>query len=209
MWLREILTSVLVLVLAVPANLFSQQATPASTPRQQAPTPNSRGLRILVLQGQDAVNSLPSRTAASPAVQVLDYLGEPVEGADVVFEVPAAGPSGFFENQKTSIATKTGARGQAVAQFMPNTLSGAFTIRVVAKLNDQTSEALIRQTNSTSLEAVRYGPDSRHWYKSWKFWAVVLAGAGTGAYLGYRSTTSSPANPTITLTPGPITIGGR
>lgn len=204
MLLRDILAPVLALLLIVPEGLLSQQPGPPSAPRVPA-----SGLHILVLQGQNATNSLPRREAASPAVQVFDYLNEPVEGAEVTFEVPASGPSGVFENQKNSLTTRTDARGQAMAGFTPNTLPGSFAIRVVAKAGDQVAETLIRQTNSDKVEAVQFRPPpKRPWYKSWKLWTVVLAGAGAGAYLGYRAATSS-SSPTISLTPGPIVIGGH
>jgi hypothetical protein len=208
-WLRDILTPGLALLLIVPEGLFSQQPIPLQPTDAPVARPRSRGLHILVLQGQNAVNSLPTRTAANPAVQVFDYLDQPVEGAEVIFEVAPAGPGGLFDNQKNSITTRTDARGQAGAVFTPNTLPGSFSIRVIAKANDQTVEALIKQTNSATSDAVQYVAPKGHWYKSWKLWTVVLAGAGVGAYFGYRSATSSSTPPTISLSPGPIVIGGR
>jgi hypothetical protein len=193
---RDVLALVLALSLTAPQVVLAQQ--PAARP---AP----RGLRILVLQGQDAVNSLPSSSAASPAVQVFDYLGEPVEGAEVTFDVPTGGPGGLFDNQKPTFTTRTDARGQAVSNFIPNTLPGRFTIRVVARFGGESAEASIAQTNSSKSQSVEYKPAHRPWYKDWKWWAIIGAGAGAGGYWIYSSSTS---NPTIGLSPGAITIGG-
>jgi hypothetical protein len=202
---RDILALILTVLLIFPEVMGAQQPNPAGA---AVPTSPSRGLHILVLQGQNAVNSLPLGAAVHPAVQVFDYLGEPVEGAEVTFEVPAAGPGGVFEIQKNSFSTRTDARGQALAPFTPNSLPGSFTIRVIARANEQTAEAIIKQTNSASSDTVEYGPPrSRPWYKDWKWWTVIAAGAGAGGYFAFREGGSS-SNPTISLTPGAITIGG-
>ncbi len=206
MRVRDILAIVLAFSLVVPGCLVAQEV---SAPAGQAPQ-RAGGLNILVLQGQDAVNSIRQHAAASPAVQVFGSLGEPVQGAEVTFEVPPAGPGGMFENQKTSITKRTDARGQAVASFTPNTLAGRFTIRVVARTEDEKAEVSIRQINSTKSDTVEYSArPGRAWYKDWKWWTVIAAGAGAGAYLGYRSATSSssPSSPTISVAPGGVVIG--
>ncbi len=166
-----------------------------------------RGIRILVLDGQDAINSLASRTAVSPAVQVFDSNGAPVEGASVTFEAPATGPGGSFDNQQSSITTRTDARGQAVAVFTPNTLPGGFIIRVTARFENESATEAIRQTNSTGAARLESRSASRPWYRNWVWWTIIGAGAGAGGYFAYRSATST-SIPTISLTPGIITIGG-
>jgi hypothetical protein len=209
--LRETLAAILaILLLSVPQVAQTQELSAASqaSPEEVGRTP--RGLRIVILQGHDAVNSLRSRTAADPAVQVFDHLGEPVEGAEVTFEVPSAGPGGVFESGRHLFTTRTDSRGQATASFTPNTLPGSFTIRVVARANDQKGEVLIRQSNSASLEAVEYRPPrNRPWHRDWRWWTMIGVGAGVGSYFAHRAISSSPStNPVITLTPGIITIGG-
>jgi hypothetical protein len=209
--LRESLATVLaVLLLSVPQVAQTQELPTASQARPEEAVRTPRGLQIVILQGHDAVNSLRSRSAADPAVQVLDYLGEPIEGAEVTFEVPSAGPGGVFENGRPLFTTRTDSRGQATAAFTPNTLAGSFAIRVVARANDQKGEVLIRQSNSASLEAVEYRPPrSRPWHRDWRWWTMIGVGAGVGGYFAHRAISSSPStNPVITLTPGVITIGG-
>ena len=203
----DVLACSLTLLLIAPETAWPQQPPPSPPEKSASQRPTPRGLRILVLQGQDAVNSLAHREAAVPVVQVFDYRGEPVEGAQVTFEVPAAGAGGVFSNQQNSYRTRTDARGQAVAPFTPNALPGKFSIRVVATLGDESAEAAIRQTNSSKAAEVEYKKPPHHWYQDWKWWALIGAGAGAGGYFAARGGTSS-SNPTIGLAPGQITIGG-
>jgi hypothetical protein len=204
---RGVLALLLAPLLSIPEVAQTQQPSPAPPAPRASAKPASRGIRILVLQGQDAINSLAMRAAADPAVQVFDYLGEPVEGAEVTFEAPAAGPGGVFSNQQNAYKARTDARGQAIAPFTPNTLPGKFTLRVVARFGEESAEVTIRQMNSTKSASVEYKPISRPWYKDWKWWAVIGGGAGAGAYFGIRAINSS-SDPTISLAPGAITIGG-
>lgn len=182
----------------------SQQSAPESlrtTPGGYA----ASGLRILVLEGQNAVNSIPTRTALSPVIQVLDAVNQPVEGASVTFEVPPTGPGGTFGNQHL-ITTRTDSVGQATAVLTPNDIPGPFVIKVTASFQGQTKEARIRQTNdSKTLEAMLPMPP-RPWYKSWKRWALIGAAAGgtTAALL-----ILSRSDPTITISPGAVVVGGQ
>lgn len=202
---RDVLGLLLALWLSTPQMALAQQQAQPSQSLQRRSAP--RGIRILVLDGQDAVNSLASRTAVSPAVQVFDSSGAPIEGASVTFEAPSSGPGGVFDTQKTSFTTRTDSRGQAVSVFTPNTLPGRFVIRVTARFENETATESIRQTNSSSAAVVENRPATRPWYKNWVWWAVIGAGAGAGGYIGYKTATDS-SIPTISLTPGAITIGG-
>ena len=47
----------------------------------------------------------------------------------------------------------------------------------------------------------------KSWYKSWKWWAVIGAGAGAGIAAATILTKGN-STPTITLSPGSIGIGG-
>jgi hypothetical protein len=86
-------------------------------------------------------------------------------------------------------------------------LPGKFVIRVVATLGDDTAEASIRQTNSSRTAGVLYKQPVRPWYRDWKWWTLMGAGAAAGGYFSYRAVTTS-SNPTISLAPGQITFGG-
>jgi hypothetical protein len=165
------------------------------------------GLRIGILEGQKVINSLATKAAISPVVQVFDSLEHPVEGAEVTFEVPPSGPGGIFSNQQNIISTRTDVRGQATAAFTPNSTPGSFTIKVTASAGGQSAEARIVQTNDSKAMFAGPVPPPRAWYKSWKWWAVIGGGAGAGIaaalVLGGRNDT-----PTINISPGTVVIGG-
>src|SRR5271157_3660596 len=48
----------------------------------------AKSLKIVVLEGQDAVNYIPTRTVTPPVVEVRSERELPVEGATVTFELP-------------------------------------------------------------------------------------------------------------------------
>jgi len=207
---------VLCALFLIPAQLPARQmpgepSKPAANPSDTATQPaNPRtvqgGLKILVLEGQNAVNSITNKTAISPVIQVLDLMEQPVEGAIVAFEISPAGPGGSFNN--TPIATvKTDYSGQATAPFKPNNTAGAFTIKVTASFGGQTVEARIRQTNDLKASEPSVLLPPKPWYKDWKWWAVIGAGAGAGVAAAILLTDRNNTS-TITIAPGTVVVGG-
>ena len=84
----------LTLLLAAPAPLFSA-----------APQQEGSGLKLLILEGEGAVNNVKQRTAREVIVEVRDENDNPVGGAVVMFTLPDRGPSGLFANgQKVAFA---------------------------------------------------------------------------------------------------------
>lgn len=193
--------------LFAPAAACAQDSPPGSQPAASAaPTGTyaTSGLRILVLEGQNAINSIATKTAVSPVVQVLDAVNQPVEGASVTFEVAPGGPGGTFGNQPI-ITTKTDSAGQATAILIPNDNQGPFVIKVTASHQGQTKETRIRQTNDAkSLEAMIPLPP-KPWYKNWKRWALIGAAAGgtVAAIVVF-----SRSDPKVTISPGAVILGG-
>lgn len=188
---------------------------PAVSPPSQAPVappvsapPVERTLKIFVLEGQHAVNSLPDRVIVQPVVEVRDSNDQPVEGADVTFELPAAGPGGLFVNQQKVFKTKTNFRGQAGARLQPDTQTGKYEIRVTATAGNQTASAFISQTNSTQPVEIIEARKHRSVWAKWKWYIIAGAAAGVaaGVVLGTRNGESI-APPPISVGTGPITIG--
>jgi hypothetical protein len=172
---------------------------------QAKPAVPAGTLRIFVLEGQGAVNSIPRHTATMPVVEVRDENDKPVEGAEVVFELPATGPGGFFPGQQRTKRSETNLQGQAAAAFAPNTIAGRFTIRVTATAGNRTGHAAITQTNSLAAEQ----PEVKRKFGRWKILAVAAAGAAVlGIVLATRGSNGAASTPTITLTPGPPSFGG-
>lgn len=166
------------------------------------------GLKVIVLEGEGAVVSA-DRLTRPPVVEIRDLNDRPVEGAEVTFHLPSSGPGGAFPDGELVRTFRTNPQGQAAAVgFTPNQIPGRYTIRVTAKSGRLVGAAEIRQTNATGTgePAVRAG-------RRWSWWKIaIIAGAGATAagIVAARTGGSGPGggSRTITITPGPITIGG-
>ena len=117
--------------------------------------------------------------------EVRDDNGLPVEGAEVKFDLPPAGPGGSFPGQQFTATAKTNIQGQAAVSFVPNFEAGRFNIRVTATLGNRIGHVVITQTNSarTSSAEPRSGPFRFAW---WKVAVVAGAGATLGIILAKR-----------------------
>jgi hypothetical protein len=62
-------------------------------PLEAAPAQQTSTLKILVLEGQDAINNIRQRTARDTIVEVQDENNKPVAGAVVTFLLPDRGAS--------------------------------------------------------------------------------------------------------------------
>ena len=90
-------------ICAILAALLAAPIGSAQAP-QQLPSAASQSvpsvLKIIVLEGNNAFNSIPLGRAVTPIVEVRDDNDFPVEGATVVFTLPTTGPSGVFRPAK-------------------------------------------------------------------------------------------------------------
>jgi hypothetical protein len=198
------LAFLLTAVLALPPCSLGQQM---NVPSSKLVEPTG-GLKIVVIQGEGAVNNIRSRTATQPVVQVRDQTDKPVEGAEVIFQLPAAGPGGVFNGWMRTQTTKTNAQGQAAASgFTPNEEAGRFNIKVTATSGEKTASAVIAQTNTGRGGAGSTGSGIS---KKWKVLLVVGAAAlGGGIYAAKRGNGTTPTVYTpVTVTAGPVTVSG-
>lgn len=200
MIVNKLIAVALAVILAAPVGM-AQEPGGARNPAERA----ARQLKVFVLQGDGAVNSIKERSVTQPIVEVRNERNQPVQGAEVLFELPAEGPGGFFGGQKLGWAGKTDAKGQVVAAgLVPNEKPGRFNIRVSATHGDSFGSAIVAQTNSlrpVPLEVPRKGVSG--W---WKAVAVIGAGAAAGGIVwGLRR---SNERPTVVLQPGTISFGG-
>jgi len=209
------LAAFLAILIGLPAPVFGQQPAPppqaapapaAPAPAAPVPAATVETLKILVLQGQNAVNSIAGGVATMPVVEVHDENDQPVEGADVVFELPATGPGGSFPGGQFVKSVKSNLQGQAGAPFMPNPETGRFTIKVTATLRNRTGHNTITQTNALDAAAqAKSGTRKISWWK-----VAIIGGAAAvvvGVVLATRGGSSSSSSNTITLTPGTPTFG--
>jgi len=189
---------------------FSQQGTPAQPLVAQAKPAGT--LKVTAVEGEGAKNNIRTRTGTQIVVEVRDEADKPVAGADVVFQLPAAGPGGVFNGWMRSQTGKTNAQGQAGTNGLtPNDEDGRFNVKVTATLGDKTGSLVVAQSN------VRGNGSSAASTKASnkKLWTIIAiaAGAAVGGGVaaasgGDKGTTSSTATVPVTISAGTVTVGG-
>src|SRR5262245_57140856 len=97
-------------------------------------------LRILVVEGEGAVNVIRQKTAVPPVVEVRDRNDLPVAGAVVTFTV---GPNATFGTTVHTLTLVTNAAGRAAVTTLTPTSAGAVQINVAAAFQGQTATAAI------------------------------------------------------------------
>jgi len=188
---------------------LSCQAQQVSGPKAelvQAPG----GIKITVVQGEGAHNNVRTRSATQPAVEVRDDSGKPIAGAEVVFQLPPAGPGGVFNGWMRTQTARTNAEGRAEANGLaPNDELGRFNIKVTATSGTKSASVIIAQSNTHNGQSEN---DSKAKSKSntWKILAVLGAAGLTGGIIAATrggSSSSTTTTTPITISAGPITIG--
>src|SRR5579864_7190203 len=220
-----LLLAVLPVLADGPGAQASQQPTSAApqSANQPAPPPAALptivGLKLVPLAGKGETNDLERKLMAPLVVEVLDQQDRPVEGAEVVFRFPIQGPSAVFVGGKTTQTVRTNSLGQAAAlNWMANDQVGRFEIHVAASYANQVGETTFSMFNATKVvqrdASVGTSREKRGWFSpTWVKVAVIAGGAAlaVGIALALRgggskaATTTAP--PTVTITPGPPTIG--
>lgn len=206
MKIRTLLCVILTAALGVPGPAWTQQVSGPKSSLVQGPG----SLKIVVVEGEGAINSIKSRTATQPVVEVRDENDKPVAGAAVVFQLPPAGPGGAFHGWLHSQEVKSDAQGRAIASGLtPNDEEGRFSIKVTATEGSRTGTAVITETNSSKGTAqIATG---RSHTKLWVILGIVAAAAIGGGVAASRSgggTAAAVVTNPVVISPGPITVGG-
>ena len=102
-------------------------------------------LRVVVIEGEDAVNIIQQKTAVRPVVEVRDRNNLPVPGAIVTFSIEGGKAASFGGASTLTVATN--AAGQAAVTGLTPSAAGAFQIQVSAAFQGQVATATIAQTN--------------------------------------------------------------
>lgn len=197
-----------ILICSCGATSFAQTPRPADKPARPAGTEDA--LKIVVLQGEGALNNIKTNSATEPVIEVRDERDMPVAGADVTFQLPLAGAGGFFPGRKLTLTGRSNDRGQAAGTgFIPNDVPGRFNIKVGAASGNRAASTVISQTNTTDIAAAARATSSKS--RKWKILAAVGGAAVTAGIIvaTHSGGSSTPVIPnSLTITPGPITIGG-
>ena len=189
---------------AIPLALILGAHNPAAAQQAASPPGRSGGaprLRIIVLEGEGAVNHIPTRAATAPVVEIRDQNDQPLEGALVVFQLPASGPGGTFAGGERLHKSITDARGQAGTRgLLINDQAGRFAIKATATFQDLVNTAMISQTNSLKAQSVTASRGRSKW-----LWVLIAAGAGAGGAVYYTQSRSS--RPPVSASMGPVVVG--
>ena len=170
-------------------------------------------LRIVIVEGEGAINNVKQRVNREPIVQVEDENRKPIAGAAVVFFLPDQGPSGTFANGSRTLTVTTDANGRAGAMgIRPNNVNGQMQIRVTASFQGQVASAVINQVNAGGGGGGG-GSSAGGGLSAGAKWAIILAiGAGAAAGGAYAATSggksSSSTGGAVVISPGTPTVGG-
>jgi hypothetical protein len=146
-------------------------------------------LKVVVLEGNAAINNIAAQKARDPVVKVVDGEGAPVANATVTFTLPSSGPGGAFLDGQKSTTVRTAADGTAATHGLkPNKTAGQFEIRVVASAGSETARASVIQTNAMAAAEKSHA-------KVYVILAVIAAGAAGGAIAATHGGSSSTAAP--------------
>src|SRR5580658_1802714 len=134
--------------LTSPPPLAAQDTAPA---QDSAPP-----FRIMVLEGEGAVNNIHEVVNRAVSVEVDDVNHNPLSGVSVTFFLPNDGPSGLFPNGSRVLTVFTDNKGVAVSRSIRfNNQVGLMKIDVVATLFSQNVTRSIMQTNVASPASVK------------------------------------------------------
>lgn len=125
-------------------------ALPAPRLHAQTVTAPPRGLQIVILEGEGALNNIQERTAREPIVQVQDQNHKPVAGATVLFALhsSSAGAGGTFANGATTLSVTTDANGIAHAHgIQANQVQGSWQVQVTASFGNLAASTVINELN--------------------------------------------------------------
>lgn len=115
-------------------------------------------LKVVVVEGDGAINNIRQHRAKEPVVQVLDQNNMPINGASVTFLLPESGPAGEFGGGVRMLAVVTNDQGMATGRgFTPNGTAGNFEIRVVASYMGEMADTVVHQTNAQPAEGAGSG----------------------------------------------------
>jgi hypothetical protein len=199
------------LAVSSPFPVSAQQNGGPQQPSQSAAAPP---FKIVVLEGDGAINNIHQLVNRAISVEVDDTNHNPLSGVSVTFFLPNDGPSGLFPNGSRILTVFTDDHGVATSRSIRfNNQIGIMPIRVVASLFSQTSTVTVNQTNVASSASVRssYVPAAGgsematrgHSHKAlFIILGIAAAGAGAGVYFATRKST-----PTARISIGSPTVG--
>ncbi|MGA7409940.1 MAG: hypothetical protein WBW33_05605 [Bryobacteraceae bacterium] len=157
-------------------------------------------LKIIVIEGEDAVNIVKKKTAVQPVVEVRDKNDLPIAGIAVTFSTPSYSPSATFINGGHSFTVVTNSAGRATVTGMKPVGTGSFKISVSAAGAGVAGAAVIAQTNTMTAAGVAAGASTG-------LIVGIVAGVAAAVGIGLGVGLSQGGKPTGTVGAGTATIG--
>lgn len=198
------MSALLSLLLALPGMSWAQQPqeTPAATSAAQAPAPAS--IKLMVVQGEAAINNIEKRVVTEPIVEVRDQENRPVAGAEVVFTTPPSGPSATFFGASRSYTVKSDESGRARGTGLsPNVEEGTYPIDVTATLGNLQTSVSITQTNARAPELKT---DKKNGI-GWRLLTAIAAGAAAGIVAVSRRDSNNGSSTPTSISVGGVSVG--
>ena len=164
-------------------------------------TPAPQQLKIVVVEGEGAVNIIQQKTAVAPVIEVRDRNDQPVSGAAVRFAIQKG--KATFDGARTLTLT-TDSLGRATAAGLTPTGSGALQIGATATFQGQSAAVAIAQTNvATAAQAAAAASGTgaaSGGGMSHLAIAGIVGGAGAGVAAGVAAAKAS-SSPSATFSP--------
>lgn len=198
------MSALLSLLLALPGMAWAQQPqeTPAAAPAAQAPPPTS--IKLMVVQGEGAINNIEKRVVTEPIVEVRDQENRPVAGAEVVFTTPPRGPSATFFGASRTYSVKSDESGRARGTGLsPNVEEGTYPIDVTATLGNLQTSVSITQTNARAPELKT---DKKNGI-GWRLLTAIAAGAAAGIVAVSRRDGNNGSSTPTSISVGAVSVG--
>ncbi|MCX7604612.1 MAG: hypothetical protein N2036_11115 [Bryobacteraceae bacterium] len=154
-------------------------------------------LRIVIVEGDQALFNVRQRVAREAIIQVEDENRRPVAGALLTLTAPREGASVVFANGLNNVTLATDEMGRAVVRgIRPNQVQGSFRIRITAVKDGMKGSAEMQVSNA----AVAAGSSA----VSAKFLTILAAAgaAAAGIALAARTGDGPQSSPAIPTTPG-------
>lgn len=202
----RVVSALLSLLLALPGISPAQQPqqpqeTPAAAPAQ-APAPTS--IKLMVVQGEGAINNIEKRVVTEPIVEVRDQENRPVAGAEVVFTTPPSGPSATFFGASRTFTVKSDDNGRARGTGLsPNVEEGTYPIDVTATQGNLQTALSITQTNARAPELKA---DKKNGI-NWRLLTAIGAGVAAGIVAVSRRDSSSGSSTPTSISVGGVSVG--
>lgn len=197
------MSALLSVLLALPGMSLAQQPqeTPAA-PAAQAPAPAS--IKLMVVQGEGAINNIEKRVVTEPIVEVRDQENRPVVGAEVVFTTPPSGPSATFFGASRTYTVKSDENGRARGTGLsPNVEEGTYPIDVTATLGNLQTSVSITQTNARAPELKTEKKNAI----GWRLLTAIAAGAAAGIVAVSRRDSNNGASTPTSISVGGVSVG--